>query len=311
MGQGPPDQVREEAIAPQPKPPAGITARSSLRTAIEAFQPYMQQRDFSPHTVQAFNSDLQILAEFVGIGTAIGEISTHKLNNFARWLVSGRGVPCNPKSLARRITTIKVFFEWLAETGVLAEDPAAPVVHRPVMPALPQVLSDQEVEQVLDVTQALRKSTRPDARPHLLLTLLLHTGIKKGECMAIVLNHIDLSAQPFLWIRYADPRRRHKERKLSLPDEWPTVLDEYRAQYQPQEQLFPCTARNLEYVLKGIAEQAELAASLSFETLRWTCAVRDYRAGMDSNRLRQKLGLSKISWRETGPRIARLAGEPL
>ncbi|HEC36132.1 MAG TPA: hypothetical protein ENI39_06315, partial [Anaerolineae bacterium] len=220
---------------------------------------------------------------------------------------------CSPKSLARRITTLKVFFGWLAEVGVLPDDPAAPVIHKPVLSPLPRVLSDAEVGRVLEVTQALRGGGRPDARPHLLVTLLLHTGIKKGECMGIVLNHIDLSdlTQPLLWIRYADPRRRYKERRLRLPSWWPAVLAEYRAQYQPQEQLFPCTPRNLEYVLRDVAKQAGLSDGLSFEMLRWTCAVRDYRAGMPANRLRQKLGLSKISWREVGPKIARLAGEPL
>jgi integrase/recombinase XerD len=196
---------------------------------------------------------------------------------------------------------------------VLPEDPAAPVVHRPVLTGLPRILSDAEVERVLGVTQFLRGGERPDVRPHLLVTLILHTGIKKGECMSIVLNHIDLSdsTQPVLWIRYASPRRRHKERRLQLPTQWPLLLAEYRAQYEPRERLFPCTARNLEYVLKDVAERAGLSDGLSFETLRWTCAVRDYRAGMSPDRLRQKLGLSKISWREAGPKIASLAREPL
>lgn len=292
---------------------AYLSSTSSLRAAIEAFQTYMHQRDFSPHTVQAFNSDLRMLEQFVGPGRAVGRISTHDLNAFLNWLANERGVPCSPKSFARRVTTLKVFFGWLAEAEILPEDPAAPIVHRPALAPLPRVLSDDEVERVLAVTQAMRTDDPPDARPHLLVTLLLHTGIKKGECMNIVLNHIDLSDpdQPVLWIRYANPRRRYKERKLRLPTWWPAVLAEYRAQYHPDERLFPCTARNLEYVLKEVAERAGIPDGLSFETLRWTCAVRDYRAGMPPDRLRQKLGLSKISWRETGPKIARLAGEPL
>ncbi len=305
-----PRSLPQDDAAPRAEPPASLDARSPLRVAMDAFQAHMEQQNFSPHTIQAFHYDLQILSEFVGAATAVGAIGTRQLNQFTQWLVSGRGVPCNPKSLARRVTTLKVFFGWLAETGVLAEDPAAPVVHRPVMTPPPQVLSDAEVQRVLEVVQALRSGPRPDARPYLLVTLLLHTGIKKGECMGIVLNHIDLSdpAQPMLWIRYASPGRRHKERRLRLPAGWPAALDEYRAQYQPQEQLFPCTPRNLEYVLRDVAERAGLPDGLSFETLRWTCAVRDYQAGMPAHALRQKLGLSEISWREVGPKIAKLAG---
>ncbi len=282
---------------------------ASLRAALGGFEGHMQREGFAENTVKAFLSDLGILGEYVGMGTAIGSISTRDLNRFTHWLVHERGVPCSPKSLARRVTTLKVFFGWLVEAGVLPSDPAAPVVHKPVMTPLPDVLSDAEVERVLQVTQALRRAEKPDARPHLLFTLLLHTGIKKGECANIVLNHLDLSdpTQPILWIRYANPRRRHKERKLRLPAWWPAVLAEYRAQYEPQEALFPCTARNLEYVLAKVAQQADLSKGLSFEMLRWTCAVRDYRAGMSADRLRQKLGISKITWREVKVKLSRLA----
>jgi site-specific recombinase XerD len=308
-----PDVNTPEEDAPQAAAPPGVTARSSLRTAMGAFDAYMQDQGFAENTAKAFLSDLNILAQFIGVGTAVGDISTHDLNHFANWLVSERGVPCNPKSLARRVTTLKVFFGWLSEAGVLPQDPAAAVIHKPVITPLPTILSDAEVERMLGVTQAMRHTETPDTRPHLLVTLLLHTGIKKGECMNIVMNHFDFDdpTQPVLWIRYANPRRRHKERKLRLPVWWPAVLAEYRAQYEPQEALFPCTARNLEYVLKHVSEAAELSDDLSFSMLRWTCAVRDYRAGMGANKLRQKLGISKITWREVGVKIAKLAGPAL
>jgi integrase/recombinase XerD len=45
--------------------------------------------------------------------------------------------------------------------------------------------------------------------------------------------------------------------------------------------------------------------------LRWTCAVRDYRDEMDEDHLRKKLGLSKITWRETSEKLAKLAGPGL
>ncbi len=286
-----------------------LSANSSLRTAMGRFEVYMAQEGFSEHTVKAFRSDLNILMAFVGVGTAIGSISTDDLNRFTRWLVGERNVPCSSKSLARRVTTLKVFFGWLTESEALARDPSAALVHKPVETPLPEILSDLNVERALEATQAMREAEKPDARPHLLLTLLLHTGIKKGECANIVLNHLDLSDpnRPFVWIRYANPKRRHKERKLDLPCGWVEVLREYREQYQPKDKLFPCTARNLEYVLERVAESAELPDGISFEMLRWTCALRDYKAGMKAVELRQKLGISKITWRRVKQKLKQLA----
>jgi site-specific recombinase XerD len=298
------------------KVPPPFQATASITGAMGAFQEHMEHEGFSENTIKAFTSDMGILIQFVGAGRAVGEIGTKDLQDFLEWLESSRGVPCNPKSLARRLTTLKVFFGWLTEAGVLETDPAAPVAHQPVSTPLPQILRDDEVERVLAVTQALRHPQgdgRPDARPHLLATLLLQTGIKKAECMSIVLNHLDLADPdaPAVWIRYRDPRRRHKERKLLLPTAWLAVLEEYKAQYKIEDALFPCTARNLEYVLTDVAQAADLPEGLSFEMLRWTCAVRDYKAQMAAERQRQKMGLSKASWREVKVKLARLAQKPL
>jgi integrase/recombinase XerD len=281
-----------------------------------AFEEHMRHEGFSENTIKAFRSDLNILTQFTGAGRAVGDISTQDLNDYLEWLQVGRGVPCNAKSLARRLTTLKVFFGWLVEVGVLDVDPAAPVAHQPVSTPLSQILSDEQVERMLAVTRALRhpdSGARADTRPHLLVTLMLQTGMKKGECMNIVLNHLDFSDpnSPSVWIRYQDPRRRHKERKLRLLKEWPDVFQEYRAQYTIEEAVFPCTARNLEYVLADVAQAADLPKGLSFEMLRWTSAVRDYKAQMPAERQRQKMGLSKASWREVKVKLARLAQQAL
>lgn len=307
---------------PEPGSPekTGLTAATPLHVAMDEFRQHMARRNLAENTIKSFLYDLNFLGQFVGKSRPIGGISTRDLSAFIEWLLRGRGVPCNPKSLARRITSLKVFFAWLADSRVIPLDPAAPIIHTPVSTPLPDILYDDQVEQLLATTSLLRhgdaqaaEGRKPDARPHLLVTLLLTTGIKKSECMALVLNHLDLSdaAQPSVWIRYADPRHRHKERKLQLAPDWPRVLEEYKAQYQIGDRLFPCTARNLEYVLRDVSILAGLPKPVSFEMLRWTCAVRDYQGGTSAEQLRQKLGLSKITWEEAGDKIAKLAAPPL
>ena len=297
-----------EKQAPPPFEP-----NTSLKAAMGVFEKHMEHEGFSEHTIKAFLSDMGILGQFVGIGRAVGDIGTKDLRDFLDWLKKGRGVPCNAKSLARRLTALKVFFGWLVKAGVLEIDPAAPVIHQPVSTPLPKILKEAEIERVLSVTRSLRHpapGARPDARPHLLVTLLLQTGIKKAECMNLVLNHLDLDT-PAVWIRYQDPRRRHKERKLRLPQEWPAVLKEYQGQHETEDAIFSCTARNLEYVLADVAQAANLPNGISFEMLRWTSAARDYEAKMSAERQRQKMGLSKASWREVKVKLARLAQKAL
>lgn len=288
-------------------PEVKLPADASLDHAIGAFERHMQDREFTANTQQAFRLDLQLLSDYLGPIATINEIGTATLNAFLKWMETGRGVPCSPKTLERRITTLKVFFGWIAQEGFLPRDVAAPLIHRAVSAPLPDTLSAEEIEALMRATQQLRQGTEedaPDARPQLLLMLILNSGIKKSECMAIHVNHLDLANpdQPAIWIRYRNVRRRHKERRISLPVTWPAILNEYLGQYPTRQLLFPWTARNLEYVLTGVAEMAGVSR-VTFEILRWTCAVQDYIDGIDHDALRRKLGLTKISWYEVETRL--------
>jgi integrase/recombinase XerD len=293
-------------------PLLGLTRESPLSAAIGGFHEHMIRKGFTENTIKAFLYDLGILIRYLGDDRPLSQIGTNELNDFLTYLRHYRGVPCNPKSYARRLTTLKVFFGWLAEEGIIASDPAAPLIHQRASTPLPQILYEDQVENLLQATEELRYAEKPDARPHLLVTLLLQTGIKKSECMAIQLNDIDTSEPkaPALYIRYSNPKMKHKERKLRLSADFVPVLRQYLAEYQPKEHLFECTARNLEYVLDNVARLAGLEI-ISFEILRWTCAVRDYKAKMQSDKLRQKLGLSKVTWQEASENLKKLASPPL
>lgn len=273
----------------------------------------MLRQGLSPYTVQAFGGDLNIFRKFLGSNTSLDSVTTERINEFLTWLRYERGVPCKPKSYQRRLTTLKVFFSWLKQINVVSEDPAAPIAHQPVTTPLPDVLYADQVAKLLRATRTLLEAEKSDARPHLLVMLLLATGIKKSEAMAIRLTDIDTSdpKQGVLFIRYSNAKKRFKERKLRLAAEFAPVLSRYVEQYHPKVALFECTARNLEYVLADLAKATGLGDTVSFESLRWTCAVQDFQSGMAEDHIRQKLGLSSITWEEAGDKLRRLAAKPL
>lgn len=282
---------------------------SSLSAAIKVWGEYLEETGKSIHTVKAFTSDMRLLGKFIGSGQDIHAIGTHDLSNFLDWMVNGRGVSCSPKTYSRRVTSIKAFFRWLAETNVLEDDPATAIPQQTVLSPLPEVLDPDEVDAVLEAGNAMRGGRKPDARPYTLLSLLLHTGIKKSECLAIHLNQIDLVSEdgPILFVRYSDVRKRYRERKIALDPNWISAYREYMTQVSPGERFFPYSPRRLEYLLEDIGNAAEIKKHLSFNMCRWTSALIDYRNGMDKNKIRQKLGISKIQWREVGNKLDRLA----
>ena len=285
-----------------------LTSQTALTPALHAWESYMKDQGFSHYTVKAFLSDTRLLAKFLPPDKTLGAVTTQELNRFFEWMEKERDVPCSPKTLARRITSVKSFFRWLQQYGALAADPAEAVLQRSAISPLPQVLTEDEYNAVLLAADRHCRGAKPDARYYALLSLLLATGIKKSECLGIHLNHVDLDSPngPQVFIRYASQSNRYKERKLVLPEDWIPVYKEYFAQYQPVDQLFPWSPRRLEYLLEDIGKEAGLTKHLSFDMCRWTCALRDMQSGMEMDRIRQKLGVSKIQWRKLQLKLKRL-----
>lgn len=289
--------------------PAHITAQTLLIPTIKAWRYFLLDQDLSQHTVKAFTADVRLLGSYLPGDRTLGSITTQDLMNFLDWMQTGRGVSCSPKTLSRRITSLKAFFRWLTQYGVLMIDPAEKVPQKTVISPLPQVLTPDEIQSLLEVANTYRKASKPDARFYTLLTLLLHTGIKKGECLSLSPNHIDLEAEtgPMLFIRYANPQHRYKERKISLPEDWVEAFKEYQSQYELDDRLFPWSPRRLEYLLEDLSNEAGLEKHLSFDMCRWSCALNDWQAGIDHAKIRQKLGVSKIQWREISMKLEKLA----
>ena len=289
--------------------PGHLRPTTSLTAALRAWGEALEAQGASLHTIKAFTGDLRLLAHFIGAGQAINGVGTHDLKNFLEWMLSRRGVPCSPKTYSRRVTSIKAFFRWLVDTGALPASPADSVPQHTVLSPLPEIMTPEETEAVLQTANSLRVGISPDARPYALASLLLHTAVKKSECLAIYLNHIDLNSAEgaVLFVRYGEVSKRYRERKLPLPEEWIPAYHEYLEQYKPRSRLFPYSPRRLEYILEDLGEAAGLAKHLSFNMCRWSCALNDYHAGMDRDRIRSKLGLSKIQWREIGAKLDRLA----
>ncbi len=304
------------AAAPTPASAPGahgqaVTPTSSLTAGIHAWREHLQRERTPENTVKAFIGDLLLAAQFLGAFKSLNQLGTRDLDQWLNWQRTTQKV--SPKTYSRRITSLKSFFRWLHQTGALGTDPAAALIQQTVLSPLPEILAPAEVEAALAAADALRHQDKPDPRPYVLFRLLLDTGLKKGEVLKLVPNHVDLGdpAAPVLWVRYPDPRHRYKERKLALQPGWVSAYQQYLAQYSPTEKLFPWSPRRLEYLLHDLSDAAGLTKRISFDMCRWTCAVRDTRAGMDDTHLRQKLGLSKIQWREIGMKLTKLTGPAL
>lgn len=286
-----------------------INTGTALIPALTAWKQYLQDQGRSVHTIKAFSADIQLLADYLPVDATLGNITTDTLNQFIEWLQKGRSIPCSPKTLSRRITSVKSFFNWLTKFGVLSINPAEKVLQQSVISPLPEVLTEQELQQLYHTAEKQRSGRKADARPYCLFGLLIETGVKKGECLNINTAHLDLDNPEgaTVFIRYANPNYRLKERKIKLSAEWVAAYREYEQQYHPAGKLFNWSPRRLEYILEDLGKETGLRKHLSFDMCRWTSVLLDWKKENGVDYIRQKLGISKIQFREIAMKLKELA----
>ncbi len=287
----------------------------ALEDALLRYEQHLARRPLSDNSRKAFLGDIRIFSRYLsGDGRAgnlsVARITPQHINAFLAEQARSR-VAASPKSIERRLTSLKVFFRWLRETGQIALDPADSVAYKPFVDPLPAYLSDAEVSAVIQAARALAQSARRELRPLTAILLVLDTGIKKSECLSLLASDVILNDPdgPNIWVRYDKQRLQFKDRHLAISDESVQAVHAHIDRYNcgPQDRLFDCTGRNLEYIFnRKIAPQAGVSA-LTFEMLRWTCAVRDFRAGRwSSEQLQVRYGLSAVGWAEMLAKLERL-----
>src|SRR5216683_1720206 len=281
-----------------------LTDQSSLAACALPYQQDLKLRGKSNYTVTCFLSDLKMFSDYVGRDTPVGRIAKEQLTDWLMKLKFGKkGQVPAPKTMARRVTFLKNFFSWLTRDGVIREDPSASLVLERPLPPLPELLFDDEIERLLEVSAE-------DPRSHCLVYLVLHAGLKKEEVMGLKLEHIDLSNPqvPLITIHFpAATGKQHRERRLALPAEFTTIMKQYVAKYHPTDELFVCTDRNLNYILARSVKKAGIKKRVTLQLLRDSFAVEQLKSGVPPETLREKLGLSDEAWLESREKYRRLA----
>ena len=212
---------RTGALMPDNHLTSHLTLQASLTSAINSWEAFLVDKGRSPNTIKAFLSDVRLLTSFLPPDTTVGKITTRDLNRYFEWMEKERDVPCSPKTLARRITATKSLFRWLHQYGVLMVDPAEKVAQRSAISPLPMVLTRRNMMPSCWRQTVIAAGQNRARSVYVGLSFVDH-GIKKSETLGMKLEHIELNTPngPQIFIRYASPANRYKERKLILPDDW-------------------------------------------------------------------------------------------
>lgn len=292
------------AVLARPLPIHAPTTETTVEAALPAYFFYLQSAGYSKYTPADFCGDVRLFSKFVP-GKTLCAITTSDIRQWIAYLKSPTGGKRAPKTVSRKITALLNFFLWLVHEKVLAESPMQGIQAHKVAAPLPDTLFEGECETLL-------KTASSNTRLYLVLLLLVETGIKKEELLALRVSHFDLSNKyaPEVWMRHTGKKVK-KDRKLKLPPELTPAFTTYLADYGIADLLFPYTPRFLELLIAEGAKRAGVTKRVTAQILRDTCAVRCLRRGDSMEQVLTRLGLSPATWEDAKEKYQKLTAKAI
>lgn len=153
-----------------------------LKTAHKQFVEHLESRRRAHATIVAYSKDIEQLVAFLtNAGKKdISTVSREELEAFLKKLAADS---YTPKSISRKINSMKTFYRFLKTTGVIAVDPAGDIEHPKYDVKPPRILSKLEY-------RALRDACRGDLRTYAIVELFLQTGLRIGELANLTVGDV-------------------------------------------------------------------------------------------------------------------------
>jgi integrase/recombinase XerC len=166
--------------------------RTIVERATDDFLRHLQESNASAHTIKAYTGDLDVFAAY--IGTRPWKTIDHiAIRGFLSHLYD-KGL--SKTSVARALAAVRSLYRWLAQEGLVEQNPAK-LVSTPRLPKkLPRVPTIEEMNFVLDGKMP-EVASFPE-RDRLMLELLYGCGIRNSELVGINLGDISLSNEAIL-----------------------------------------------------------------------------------------------------------------
>ncbi|WP_417471592.1 tyrosine recombinase XerC [Luteimonas mephitis] len=145
------------------------------------------ERRMSAHTLDAYRRDLAALADWAQ-GQGITDPGTLQAEQLRAFVAAEHRRGLSPKSLQRRLSACRSWFQWLLKNGHVALNPAA-AIRAPKAPRkLPQVLDADEATRLVEVPTDVKLGLRDRA----LLELFYSSGLRLSELCALRWRDLDL-----------------------------------------------------------------------------------------------------------------------
>jgi integrase/recombinase XerD len=264
------------------------------------------ERGLAANTLSAYRSDLRRFASW--LAGRDRSLLTATRADVLEYLAELASAP--PRSVARRLSSLRRFYQYLMRHARISEDPCARVEAPRIGRSLPTSLSESEVEALLAAPDPER---REGLRDRTMLELIYATGLRVSELVNLKLGQVNRQQGV---VRVVG--KGGKERLVPLGESALDWLERYARESRPQflasgsgDELFPgprggaISRQAFWYAIKRYAAIAGISKPISPHSLRHAFATHLLNHGADLRVVQLLLGHSDISTTQIYTHVAR------
>ncbi|MDX2301194.1 MAG: tyrosine-type recombinase/integrase [Microscillaceae bacterium] len=269
---------------------------------VKSFISYIfYEKRYSPTTISSYKNDLIQFQAFLSECYALENPEKADFNMIRAWLVQLTEQDYNPRSINRKIATLKSYFKFLVKKGVLEINPTLRVKTLKTARKSPTFVEEDKLLQVLNQVQF--EDNFQDLRSQLILEILYGTGIRLAELMDLRWPAIDFANK---LVKISG--KGNKERLIPVHDTLLNLIKKYelikRHHFEGKlkhDYLIVSDSGGLSYpmlVYKTVKKYLSLVTTQdkkSPHVLRHSFATHLLNKGADLNAIKELLGHSSLN----------------
>ncbi|SFP91050.1 site-specific tyrosine recombinase XerD [Parafilimonas terrae] len=271
----------------------------------KSYKAYLQlEKSLSDNSVEAYMHDLEKLTQYLQAENNMKTPADIALKDLQQFIQGIAKMGINATSQARIISGIKSFFKYCVIENIIAKDPSVLLEAPKLKRALPDVLSFQEIENII---AAIDMSTPDGTRNRAILETMYSCGLRVSETVNLKLSSLYLDIGFVRVIGKGD-----KERLIPVGNDAIKHIKIYRENIRnhikPKKDYEDIVFLNrfgsslsrvmIFYIIKDLAKKAGITKIISPHTFRHSFATHLVEGGADLRAVQEMLGHESITTTE-------------